>query len=138
MQSRQFNISIHHIAIQTACFEKSFAFYTEILGLEVLKPPTIFKKKRTLAWINAGKIVIELYSVKYDEEPQAYDDRRVGTDHIAFEVRDLNHIVNYLREHGIKILRDPFLPTSNDIDQPRIAFIEGPDGEEIELREESA
>lgn len=129
------NVHIHHVALQTADFEKSFHFYAKILGLQVVKEPFDFKGKRTLAWLDAGGIMIELYSVKNGKEPQPYDDRRVGADHIAFEVENLDSILPYLRQNNVKVLRDPFLPPTDDPHQPRVAFIEGTDGEEIELRE---
>ena len=128
-------VHLHHVALQTSCFEKAFSFYTELLGLRVVKEPFTFKGKRTLAWLDAGGILIEIYSVKDGEEPQPYDRRRVGTDHIAFEVQDIDATIAYLSHHNVRILRQPFLPPTDDPCQPRVAMIEGPDGEEIEIRE---
>jgi glyoxylase I family protein len=133
-QKQTIQLHIHHVAIQTADFKKAFSFYTELLGLQVVKEPFNFKK-RTLAWLDAGGIMIELYSVKDGKEPQPYDGRRVGADHIAFEVQDLDTIIAHLTEHNVKVLKEPFFPPTNDSHQSRIAFVEGVDGEEIELRE---
>lgn len=126
---------LHHIAIQTKDFKKAYHFYTELLGLQVVKEPIIFKGKRTLAWLASGGIMIELFSVKSDETAQAYDDRHVGPIHIAFEVQDIDAILAYLIRHYVKIMKSPFVPSTDDPDQPRVAFLEGPDGEEIEIRE---
>jgi catechol 2,3-dioxygenase-like lactoylglutathione lyase family enzyme len=128
-------IHIHHIALQTANFDKAFWFYSELLGLRLIKGPLNYKNTRTLAWLDAGSIMIELYSVKQGQVPQPYDDRRVGTDHIALEVDDLDALLRHLRKYNIKISREPFLPPTDEPNQPRIAFIEGADGEEIEIRE---
>jgi glyoxylase I family protein len=135
MKSQNIKMRIHHVALQTAHFEKAFDFYAKLLGLKVLKEPFTFKGKRTIAWFDGGTILIELYSVKNDEEPQPYDDRRIGPDHIAFEVQDLDAIITHLHQHNVKILKEPFTPLIDDPQQPRVAFIEGVEGEEIELRE---
>jgi glyoxylase I family protein len=125
---------IHHVAVQTANFEKAFKFYTETLGLKIQKEPFQFKG-RTLTWLDGGGIKIELFSIKAGKEPQKYDARRVGTDHIALEVKRLDDAISYLSERGVTILKEPFYPPTADPFQPRVAFIEGADGEEIELRE---
>lgn len=134
-KKREIQVRIHHVALQTAHFEKAFEFYTKLLGLRVVKEPFNFKGKRTLAWLDAGTITIELYSVKNDKIPQPYDDRRVGADHVAFEVQNLDNVLTHLRNHNVKVLKEPFKPPTDDAQQPRVAFIEGVDGEEIELRE---
>jgi len=127
--------TISHVAIQTAHFEQAFDFYTGLLGLKVVKAPFDFKGKRTLAWLDAISITIELYSIKKGEEAQPYDGHRVGADHIAFQVQNLDTILEHLKRHDIRILKEPFLPPTDDPRQLRIAFIEGVDGEEIELVE---
>ncbi len=134
-KKQEIRAQIHHVALQTAHVDRAFEFYTELLGLSVVKKPFNFKDKRTLAWLNAGAITIELYNVKNGQVPQPYDDRRVGADHIAFEVQDLDVMLAHLRKHNVKVLKEPFTPPTDDSQQPRVAFIEGVDGEEIELRE---
>ena len=126
---------LHHVAIQTADFDRAFWFYTELLGLTVVKPPFNFKNKRTLTWLDAGGVLVELYSVKKNTQPEPYCDRRIGADHVAFMCLDLDAILDRLTRTNIKFLKGPFFPPTGDPDQPRVAFIEGPDGEELELRE---
>jgi glyoxylase I family protein len=136
VKNQSSQVHIHHVAVQTEDFDKAFDFYTELLGLQVIKKRFDYKK-RTLAWLDGGGIMIELFSIKSDETPQPYDDRHVGTVHIAFEVQDIDTIIAHLVKHDVKIIKPPFLPKTNDPYQPRVAFIEGPDGEEIEIREQS-
>lgn len=128
------NCRLHHVAIQTANFDRAFQFYTELLDLTVVKPPFNFKNKRIMAWLTAGNALIELYSVKKGTQPQPYNDQRVGADHIAFAVDDLDAILERLKENKITILKGPFIPPG-DKNQARVVFIEGPDGEEVELTE---
>jgi len=124
-----------HVAIQTHDFQRSFAFYTELLGLRVLKAPFRFKGKRTLAWLDAGNILMELYSIKDGKTAQSYDSNRIGPDHIAFRVQNLDSILLKLRQNRINVIKDPFYPSLSDSPRERIVFIEGVDGEEIELVE---
>lgn len=124
----------HSVAIQTSSFEASYDFYTRILGLPVIREPFKFKK-RTLAWIDAGGLLIELFSVKDDVSPQKYDDRAVGVTHLAFEVSDLDALVDYLAKHRVKITKGPLLPASGDPKQPRVLFVHDPDGAAIQFRE---
>lgn len=128
------NCRLHHVAIQTASFGRAFQFYTELLGLSVVKPPFNFKNKRIMAWLDAGNALIELYSVKKGTQPQPYDDQRVGADHIAFAVDNMDALLELLKENKVTILKKPFIPPGDKY-QARVLFIEGPDGEEVELTE---
>lgn len=129
-------VTLHHVAIQTADFERAISFYTSILGLKIIKQPFIYKGERKLAWLDAGSVVIELYSIKFGTSPSSYDQQRIGADHLAFEVQNLEGFITYLKNHDIQIIKEPFLPKTEDPHQPRVAFVEGPDGEEIEIRQE--
>jgi hypothetical protein len=50
-------------------------------------------------------------------------------------VDDLDEIVEHLKRNGVRIIRGPLIPPSGDPQQPRILFVEGPDGEELQFRE---
>lgn len=126
--------SVHSVAVQTADFEKALDFYVRILGLEVLRAPFQFKT-RQLAWLRGGPVQIELYSIRAGVSPEPYDDNRVGPDHIAFVTDDLDALVLYFSGQNVKILRGPLIPPSGDPKQPRVLFVEGPDGDELQFRE---
>lgn len=127
---------VDHVSVQTNNFDKALDFYSQILGLSIVKKPFSFKGRR-LCYLNAGNINIELYSVKSSDTPAAeYAGNRGGLDHIAFIVEDLDREIQRLRREGIRIIKEPFYPPIEDKHKPRIAFIEGPDKQEIELREE--
>ncbi len=126
--------TVHSVAVQTADFENALDFYVRILGLAVLRAPFQFKT-RQLAWLEGGSVQIELYSIRAGVSPEPYDDNRVGPDHIAFVTDDLDALVLHLSGQNVKILRGPLIPPSGDPKQPRILFVEGPDGDELQFRE---
>jgi catechol 2,3-dioxygenase-like lactoylglutathione lyase family enzyme len=125
---------LHSVAIQTAVFDRAFAFYTEVLGLRVVREPFRYKT-RTLAWLDGGAALIELYSTKDGVDPDAYSNRAVGPDHVAFEVEDLDAFEVVLKEHNYAIQKGPMIPPSGDPNQPRILFAVGPDGDSVQFRE---
>jgi catechol 2,3-dioxygenase-like lactoylglutathione lyase family enzyme len=126
--------TVHSVSVQTARFDEAYRFYAEILGLRVVREPFPFKS-RTLAWLDAGSILVELYSVRKEDTPKPYTNDIVGPDHIAFVVDDLDAMVERLKDHDVRILKGPMKPPSGDPRQPRVLFAEGPDGDEIQFRE---
>lgn len=126
--------ALHSVAVQTASFDKAYRFYTEVLGLAVVREPFAFKTRR-LAWLHAGTVLLELYSTKERAAAVPYHQDGVGPDHLAFVVPDLDAMVERLRAHGVAVLKGPMVPPSGDPRQPRVLFAAGPDGEEIQFRE---
>ena len=66
---------------------------------------------------------------------QNYLQNRGGLDHISFSVMDIHSFISYLEGKGVKIVRSPFRPPTGDSNQPLISYIQGPDGQHIEIRE---
>jgi glyoxylase I family protein len=126
-------IGIHHVAIQTTDFDKALAFYTEILGAELLEKRKF--KKREMAWLKAGETKIELFSKREGEKLHPWSDFYSGPVHIAFLVNDLDEFLKTATDRGARFHPShpaPFVPPVPGA--PRIAYLIGPDGEEIELR----
>lgn len=55
---------------------------------------------------------------------------KIGYDHIAFEVSDIQSTLKKLIAHNIILIKETFV-----VGQKKLAFIEGPDGITIELAE---
>ncbi|MGD8780714.1 MAG: VOC family protein [Ignavibacteria bacterium] len=127
--------TVDHISVQTKDFENAFTFYTELLGFKVITEPFNFKTRK-LCLLDAGKIKIELYSGKSEfPPPNAYTTDRGGLDHLALCVDNIFESIDYFKSKGINILKEPFKPKTDDSNQPFVSFIEGPDKQEIEIRE---
>lgn len=129
-------VRLHHVAVQTAHFDQSLRFYTELLGAELLVRRPF--KRREMAWLKAGEVSIELFSVRTGEADllQSWTDYIPGPVHLAFEVDDINTFLDRAQNLGARLHPshpDPFIPPVPGAG--RIAYLLGPDGEEVEVRE---
>ena len=121
---------ILHTMLRTGDLDRSIAFYTEVLGMQLLRQKEYPDGKFTLAFLGYGdesaNTVIEL---TYNWGVDSYD---MGNayGHIAIEVDDVYQATDDIQARGGKILR-PAGPMNagNTI----IAFVEDPDGYPIEL-----
>lgn len=93
---------VHHIAIICSDYEKSKHFYTQILGLKIIRE--VFRTDRQSHKLDLAineNYVIELFSFpnppKRVSRPEAS-----GLRHLAFEVDDIEQTRNYLLSHSIE------------------------------------
>ncbi len=122
---------IHHIAIICSDYVKSKNFYTQILGLEIIKE--VFRKERQSYKLDLalnGKYIIELFS--FPEPPKRISrPEAAGLRHLAFEVDNLNEVIENLKKKNI--------PTEkirvDEITNKCFTFIFDPDNLPIELYE---
>ncbi|MDH5518440.1 MAG: lactoylglutathione lyase [Gammaproteobacteria bacterium] len=119
-----------HTMLRVANLDKSIAFYTEILGMTLLRKKDYPQGKFTLAFIGYGSesehTAIEL---THNWDTDSYDIGN-GFGHLAIEVDDVYTATETIRQQGGKILREAGpMNAGNTI----IAFIEDPDGYQIEL-----
>ena len=120
--------SLSHVAISCIDLEKSIAFYTQILGLKIDYLLGRHKGNIKIA-IGAGTY-IELFPF------EMYQTRNQGAlVHFALNVICLNAAMVFLESKDVPILRGPFDIKGQDEQTiaRRVVFVQGPDGEEIEL-----
>lgn len=124
---------IHHIAIICSDYPKSKRFYTEVLGLEIIRE--VYREARQSYKLDLalhGHYVIELFSFpdppKRPSRPEA-----VGLRHLAFEVEDLDAVVTHVKTFGIEA--EPI--RVDEFTDKRFTFIADPDGLPIEFYERS-
>ena len=121
---------ILHTMLRTGDLDRSIKFYTEILGMKLLRRKDYPEGKFTLAFIGYGderdSTVIEL---TYNWGVDKYE---IGTGygHIAIEVDDVYKAADEIAARGGKILR-PAGPMNAGT--TLIAFVEDPDGYPVEL-----
>ncbi len=121
---------ILHTMLRVGNLKRSIDFYTQVLGMKLLRQKDYPDGKFTLAFVGYGdesdNTVIEL---TYNWDTDSYDLGN-GYGHIALEVDDVYRATDELRERGGKIIRDAGpMHAGTTI----IAFVEDPDGYQIEL-----
>lgn len=122
---------IHHIAIICSDYNVSKKFYTEILGLKVIREN--YREDRNSYKLDLslnGDYIIELFSFhqppKRVSRPEA-----AGLRHIAFEVKDILEATQYLTKNNIE-----FEPIRIDeYTNKKFTFFSDPDQLPIELYE---
>lgn len=119
-----------HTMLRVGNLDQSLAFYTEVLGMELLRKQDYPEGKFTLAFVGYGPedqtAVLEL---THNWDTDSYD---LGNayGHIALAVPDAYAACDAIRERGGKVVREagPMKHGSTVI-----AFVEDPDGYKIEL-----
>jgi lactoylglutathione lyase len=121
---------ILHTMLRVGDLDRSIKFYTDVLGMKLLRRKDYPDGKFTLAFIGYGdesaNTVIEL---TYNWDTDRYD-LGDGYGHIALEVDDVYDATEAIRQRGGKIIRDAGPMNAGTT---IIAFVEDPDGYPIEL-----
>jgi lactoylglutathione lyase len=119
-----------HTMLRVGHLEKSIKFYTEILGMQVLRQHDFPDGKFTLAFLGYGDekdhTVLELtynYGVESYDMGKAYG-------HVAIEVDDAYAICEQVKKAGGNVVREagPMMHGTTVI-----AFVEDPDGYKVEF-----
>lgn len=120
---------IHHTAIICADYPASKAFYTGVLGLEIVRE--IYRAERD-SWkldlaLN-GEYVLELFSFP-SPPPRPSRPEAAGLRHLAFEVDDVSAMIRRVEAMGIEAEAIRVDPTTGK----EFTFIADPDGLPIEF-----
>ncbi|KMZ72485.1 Lactoylglutathione lyase [Zostera marina] len=124
-----------HVVYRVGDIERTIKFYTECLGMKLLRKRDVPEEKYTNAFLGFGPedshFVVELtYNYGIDQ----YD---IGTafGHFGIAVDDVSKAVELITAKGGKVIRNPGpVKGGNTV----IAFIEDPDGYKFELLERDA
>jgi len=122
---------IHHTAILCSDYEKSKAFYTNILGLKIIKETYRHERQSYKLDLSLnGEYVIELFSFP-DPPMRISRPEATGLRHIAFEVDDLDAVIETLASKNI--VAEPI--RIDEITGKRFSFIFDPDDLPLEMYE---
>jgi lactoylglutathione lyase len=121
---------ILHTMLRVGDLDRSIAFYTEVLGMRVLRQKEFPEGEFTLTFLGyqdeKDGAVIELTHNWGTSEYELGN----GYGHIALEVDDVYRATDEIRQRGGRIIRDAGpMNAGTSI----IAFVEDPDGYQIEL-----
>lgn len=102
---------VHHIAIIASDYEKSKAFYINVLGAEQLGE--YYRDERDSYKLDLainGEYLIELFSFPNPPKRPTYPEA-CGLRHLAFEVDNVEHVLNELKEKNVEttgLREDPY------------------------------
>ena len=119
-----------HTMLRVGDLETSIEFYTRVLGMQLLRRKDYPDGEFTLAFVGYGdeadNTVIEL---THNWGTDSYDPG-TGYGHIAIEVDDVHAAVDEVKVRGGKVIREAGPMNAGTT---IIAFVEDPDGYQIEL-----
>ncbi|WP_455388295.1 VOC family protein [Petrachloros mirabilis] len=120
-----------HTRMRVSDMDQTIAFYTDILGLDVLERKTSPRGSH-LAFLRVPNSdeLIELCSFP----PSGPVTVQADLVHLAFQVESLDDTIASLKQKGITITDGPTKTSSGS----RFIFIDAPDGYEVELIERPA
>lgn len=121
---------ILHTMLRVGDLQRSLDFYTNVLGMKLLRQKDYPDGKFTLAFVGYGEesetAVLEL---THNWDTDSYDLGN-GYGHIALEVEDAYQACEQIKAKGGKVVREAGpMKHGNTV----IAFVEDPDGYKIEL-----
>lgn len=122
---------IHHIAIICSDYEISKKFYTETLGLEIVRE--VYREERESYKLDLalnGNYIIELFSFP-DPPKRLSQPEAVGLRHLAFEVENLEEAIRDLNKNHV--VTEPI--RIDEFTGKRFTFFSDPDGLPLELYE---
>lgn len=123
---------IHHVAIIASDYDRSKVFYTQTLGLTIIRE--VYREERESYKLDlaVGDTQIELFS--FPEPPaRANGPEAAGLRHLCFEVDDVRDTKRQLERKGIEVEEvrtDPYTDRS-------FTFFKDPDGLPLEIYERS-
>ncbi|MDI9257340.1 SMU1112c/YaeR family gloxylase I-like metalloprotein [Flavobacterium sedimenticola] len=122
---------VHHVAVICSNYEISKKFYTEILGLEIIRE--VYRAERQSFKLDLalnGIYILELFS--FPNPPQRVSrPEAVGLRHLAFEVGSIEKIIAHLNQ--FQIASEPI--RIDEYTGKRFTFINDPDDLPIEFYE---
>lgn len=122
---------IHHISVICSSYKISKKFYTEVLGLEIIRE--IYRPDRESYKLDLalnGVFVIELFSFPSPPKRKSYPEA-AGLRHLAFEVTSVEKAAEELKEKDI--ICEAIRKDENT--GKKFTFFSDPDGLPIELYE---
>lgn len=120
----------HHVAIICSNYEKSKAFYTDVLGFNIINEAYREKRDSYKLDLVLGDCQIELFSFPGAPARPSYPEA-LGLRHLAFEVDDIEAAVRDLKGKGVEVEEIRIDEYTNK----KFTFFSDPDALPLELYE---
>ncbi len=123
--------NVHHIAIICSDYERSKRFYTEVLGLDIIRETWRAERRSwKLDLALNGHYIIELFSFP-DPPERPSRPEACGLRHLAFSVDNLEQVIAHLQRNEVEA--EPV--RTDEMTGKRFTFIADPDDLPIEFYE---
>lgn len=122
--------TVHHVAIIVSDYQKSRAFYVDLLGFEVIRENYREDRDDYKLDLKLGDMELEIFGIKDAPKRPSYPEA-CGLRHLALKVEQIEETVEELQELGIEtepIRIDTFTGE-------KMTFFFDPDGLPLELHE---
>ncbi|MDQ0430103.1 methylmalonyl-CoA/ethylmalonyl-CoA epimerase [Planomicrobium stackebrandtii] len=99
---------VDHIGIAVRDLNAVLPYYTDTLGLPLMKIEEVETQKVRVAFIDAGNVKLELLEPMDDESAifKFLEKKGEGIHHIAFGVENIEQRMEELRDNGVRLLSD--------------------------------
>ncbi len=122
------HIEFDHVHFRCADMGKTVAFYREVMGAEFLGEAELAGRKAVRLQLGGKNLV---FFQAEPDHPGTVESAatRLGAYHLAYWVEDHDAAVSWFKSRGANFLREGIMATP----ELKVAFIEAPDGMQIEL-----
>lgn len=126
-------MKIHHICIQTNCYEESKKFYIEVLGFKLVNETINFHGREYNTWLDLNGFMIELQTGK--EHLEKYNKDAEGIVHFALYEENIEKFVS-----NVKAMKNiEFKKKSGNIiyqvENSKLVKLIAPEGTIVEIRD---
>jgi len=126
---------MHHVCIQTNNYKESLAFYTKILGFEIMQETKDFHNRDYNTWLKLGTFMIELQTNKKEEKLNPWNELNAGIVHMCFLVEDVQEEFTRIKGLGYNNFKVKNNEVIYNVEGNYLLKIKAPEGTEIEMRD---
>lgn len=121
-----------HVMTRVADIDKSLKFYQELFDLKLSRTKELADKGATLYFLKDNHSDVEIELTYNHETPDGGYTKGTGFGHFAFETDSMDAFTEKLHAFGLDYTREPFFLSAAG---SKIAFVEDPDGNAVEIIE---
>lgn len=127
-------MKMHHICIQTDCYEASKQFYTTVLSFKLVQETPNFHMRAFNTWLELSGVMIELQTHKVGETLSAYNKNSKGIVHFALSTEDIEYEYHQIKKTGFDQFQKKEGQDIYEVEGGKLFKIVAPEGTIIEIR----
>lgn len=127
--------TMHHICVQTNCYDQSIDFYTKVLQFEIIKETPNFHGRHYNTWLKLESFMIELQTPKAGEQFDAFSKNCEGIAHFCLYVEDIQQAYQRMKNHSEQIFLSKNGEDIYHVENGYLFKLKAPEGTIIEIRD---